>query len=66
VHIRAGDSGPFTPVRLRPGGPARQDSLYVRVSHRFLAGSSFSYYAVMGDRTSGLAMTLPASTAAAR
>jgi hypothetical protein len=23
VYLRTGDSGPFTPVRLRPGGPAR-------------------------------------------
>jgi hypothetical protein len=60
VYLRTGDSGPFTPVRLRPGGPARQDGWYLQVPRRFLSGSSFSYYAVMRDRTSGLAMTLPA------
>jgi hypothetical protein len=60
VHLRAGDSGRYTPMPLRPGGPARQGGWYVQVPSRFLAGSSFSYYAVMRDKTSGLAMTLPA------
>src|SRR6266542_28576 len=49
---------------LRPGCAARQDRWYVRVPRRFLAGSSFFYYAVMGDRESGLRMTVPAGGAA--
>src|SRR6266542_4201046 len=51
-------------VELRSGGAARQDRWYVRVPRRFLAGSSFFYYAVMGDRESGLRMTVPAGGAA--
>jgi hypothetical protein len=63
AYLRAGSDAGFTALRLRPGGPARQDRWYVRVPGRFLEGSSFSYYVVMRDRASGLQMTLPAGGA---
>src|SRR6266540_3550340 len=64
VDLRAERDASFTALPLRPGGAARQDRWYVRVPRRFLAGSSFFYYAVMGDRESGLRMTVPAGGAA--
>jgi hypothetical protein len=64
AYLRADRDASFTALPLRPGGATRQDRWYVRVPRRFLAGSSFFYYAVMGDRESGLPMTLPAGGAA--
>src|SRR6266536_2957634 len=64
AYLRAERDASFTALPLRPGGAARQDRWYVRVPRRFLAGSSFFYYAVMGDRESGLRMTVPAGGAA--
>jgi len=64
AYLRAERDASFTALPLRPGGASRQDRWYVRVPRRFLAGSSFFYYAVMGDRESGLPMTLPAGGAA--
>src|SRR6266568_8597232 len=64
AYLRAECDASFTALPLRPGGASRQDRWYVRVPRRFLAGSSFFYYAVMGDRESGLPMTLPAGGAA--
>ncbi|HXY16974.1 MAG TPA: hypothetical protein VEH79_02255 [Gaiellaceae bacterium] len=64
VFVRAGQSGPFRaiPLVLDPNAAVGR---YAASLPGTLAGSSFSYYAVVHDNRTGQSVTLPAGGAAA-
>jgi hypothetical protein len=66
VFLRAGQSGPFTPMALTLDENAPQGRYSLTVPPAIAASpQGFSYYAVLRDESSGATITLPAAGAAA-
>ena len=66
LFVRSGHSGPFERIPLRRGVDSSEGRYYAAVPPA-IAGSpgGFSYYAVLRDRATGAATTLPSGGAAA-